>query len=328
MSPSSGAAPHVPVLLAEVVEALAPVDGGVYVDGTFGAGGYTRAILSAANCQVFAVDRDPLAQARGRQMAGEFSGRLTMVAGRFGEMDGLLEALGVSKVNGVALDIGVSSMQIDAPERGFSFRTDGPLDMRMEGEGYSAADAVNSLEEAALADVIYAYGEERASRRVARAIVARRAERPFTRTSDLAEVVRSAVRPSKDGIDPATRTFQALRIHVNDELGELERGLEGAERLLVPGGRLAVVTFHSLEDRIVKNFLRQRSGEEAGGSRHLPEVKARRIPSFQMPQRRGVRPGEVECRANSRARSAKLRWAVRTDAPAWSLPVGGEGARS
>lgn len=257
---------HSPVMLAEVLRALEPRDGGVYVDATFGAGGYSRGLLEAADCTVWGIDRDPLAQSIGADLGREFPGRLTVLAGRFGDMRELLSSVGVERVDGVALDLGVSSMQLDDPARGFSFRADGPLDMRMDADGRlghdmaTAADVVNSLAEQELADLIYKYGEERASRRVARAIVELREKAPITRTEELADLIRGVVRKSKDGIDPATRTFQALRIFVNDELGELARGLAGAEALLAPGGRLAVVSFHSLEDRVVKEFLRERSG--------------------------------------------------------------------
>lgn len=319
---------HKPVLLKEVLEALAPRDGAIYVDGTFGAGGYSRALLEAADCAVWGIDRDGSAVARGRALAETYSGRLQVIEGRFGDMVALLADKVSAPLDGVALDLGVSSMQLDEPERGFSFRADGPLDMRMEGpaaaERPSAADTVNTLPEAELADIIYHYGEERRARQVARAIVAARAEKPLSRTGELAEVVRRVVKAPKTAkgqkaIDPATRTFQALRIYVNDELGELHRGLEAAERLLGPGGRLVVVSFHSLEDRIVKQFLRERSGRQAGASRHAPprpEDNAK-APTF-APLFRGTRrAGEEECRENPRARSAQLRAAQRTDAPAW-----------
>lgn len=310
-------APHIPVLAAEVVAALAPRDGAVYVDGTFGAGGYARRLLDAALCTVWGIDRDPAAVARGADLAARFPGRLTVLRGRFGEMDRLLAGHGVAAVEGVALDIGVSSPQIDDPERGFSFRFDGPLDMRMGSDGPTAADVVNTAAEADLADIVWRYGEERHSRRVARAIVARRKDQPITRTLELAEIVRAVVPKSKDGIDPATRTFQALRVHVNDELGELDRGLRAAERLLAPGGRLAVVSFHSLEDRAVKEFLRVRSGNAPAPSRHLPAPVAGPAPTFRLIDRSGVTPSAEEARANPRARSARLRTAERTPAPAW-----------
>jgi 16S rRNA (cytosine1402-N4)-methyltransferase len=310
--------PHIPVLLAEVIAALSPRDGGIYVDGTFGAGGYSRAILAAAQCRVHAIDRDPTAVARGRTLEEAQAGRFTMIEGRFGDMDALLRQQGVNQVDGVALDIGVSSMQIDQAERGFSFGKDGPLDMRMEAQGPSAADMVNDTPEGELADIIYRYGEERLSRRVAKAIVEARRTKRFERTVELAELIRRVVPRSGDGIDPATRTFQALRIAVNDELGELERGLAAAERLLAPGGRLAVVTFHSLEDRVVKGFLKSRSGEASRPSRHVPQSQGNGpAPSFTLLSRKAMAPGADEMRSNPRARSAKLRAATRTEAPAW-----------
>jgi 16S rRNA (cytosine1402-N4)-methyltransferase len=334
---------HTPVMLREAIEALSPRDGAIYVDGTFGAGGYAEAILAAADCRVWGIDRDPEAVARGQALAARHPERLKLIHGRFGAMDRLLGAQQVFAVDGIALDLGVSSMQLDQAERGFSFRTEGPLDMRMdqsaagdttgsaEDAGPSAAEVVNELSEAELADIIHHYGEERRARQVARAIVAARRERPIEDTARLAEIVRAAVRPASKvqakhrgkgagrGIDPATRTFQALRIHVNDELGELERGLHAAERLLAPGGRLAVVSFHSLEDRAVKVFLRARAGAGPGGSRHRPEAAARRDPTF-LPLFRGAcRPGRAECEGNPRARSARLRAAERTAAAAWNV---------
>jgi 16S rRNA (cytosine1402-N4)-methyltransferase len=262
---------HVPVLAREVVDALSPHDGGRYVDGTFGAGGYTAAMLDRADCQVIAIDRDPDAIAQGQALAARYAPRLRLIEGRFGDMAELLSAEGVEDVDGVALDIGVSSMQFDQAERGFSFRASGPLDMRMEKSGPSAADLVNEADEAELADIIFRYGEERRSRRVARAIVEARKHKRIETTGELAEIVRRAVGPQgRDESDPATRTFQALRIAVNDELGELARGLTAAEQVLAPGGRLAVVSFHSLEDRAVKEFVRARAGRTPGPSRHAP----------------------------------------------------------
>lgn len=300
-------APHIPVLLSEVIAALAPRDGGVYVDGTFGAGGYSRALLAQADCRVIALDRDPTAVALGRTLAAESRGRLHMIEGCFGDMDRLLAEAGIETVDGVALDIGVSSMQIDQAERGFSFAKDGPLDMRMTPSGPTAADVVNHTDETTLADIIFRFGEERQSRRIARAIVNDRRETPFTRTAQLAELIRRVVRASRDGIDPATRTFQALRIYVNDELGELERGLKGAESLLSVDGCLAVVTFHSLEDRIVKQFFKERSGTQAAPSRHRPAAVGGAEPVFALLNRKAVVADDGEIRVNPRARSAKLR---------------------
>lgn len=299
--------PHIPVLLSDVIAALAPRDGGLYVDGTFGAGGYSRALLQQANCQVIALDRDPSAVALGRSLAAESDGRLQMIEGCFGDMDRLLADAGVDGVDGVALDIGVSSMQIDQAERGFSFAKDGPLDMRMAQSGPTAADVVNHADEGALADILFRFGEERQSRRIARAIVNDRSETPFTSTAQLAALVRRVVRSSRDGIDPATRTFQALRIYVNDELGELERGLSAAETVLSTDGCLAVVTFHSLEDRIVKQFFRERSGALASPSRHRPQAIGGAVPVFSLLNRKAVVAGADEIRINPRARSAKLR---------------------
>ena len=304
---------HVPVLLDEVVAAIAPQDGDTIVDATFGRGGYSAAFLDTAPCKVIGIDRDPEAVAAGLASDAAGQGRLIVIEGRFGEMDSLVEG----PVDGVAFDVGVSSPQIDDPERGFSFRADGPLDMRMARQGATAADVVNTTAEADLANIIYRYGEERRSRRVAKAIVTARAEAPITRTAQLAEIVRRVVPQSRDGIDPATRTFQALRIHVNDELDELDHGLSAAERLLRPGGRLAVVSFHSLEDRQVKRFLTERSGAAPRASRHLPEAGGSRPPTFRLMQRKPVTPGKAELAANPRARSARLRAAIRTDAPAW-----------
>ncbi len=309
---------HRPVMLTEVLAVLSPRDGGVYVDGTFGAGGYSRALLEAADCIVWAIDRDPDAIRRGEDLAAAYHGRLRLVHGRFGEMAALLRARKVTLVDGIALDLGVSSMQLDEARRGFSFRADGPLDMRMEADGPSAADAVNTLPERELADIIYRLGEERHSRRVARAIVEARRAGAITGTLALADIVRRVVPRSRDGIDPATRTFQALRIFVNDELGELDRALVAAETLLAPGGRLAVVAFHSLEDRRVKAFLRARAGAIPRTSRHLPATQEEgRAPTFLLLKGGAGRPSEDEVRANPRARSARLRAAERTGAPAW-----------
>jgi len=309
-------APHIPVLLPEVITALHPVDGGTYVDGTFGAGGYSRAILGAANCHLYSIDRDPSAQVTAELVSQSFPDRFHFLAGCFGDMAELLPTDLHGKLNGIALDIGVSSMQIDQPDRGFSFQKDGPLDMRMGGNVPTAAELINTLPEEELANIIYRYGEERASRRVAAAIVRERAEAPFATTFELANCVRSVVRKSpKDKIDPATRTFQALRIAVNDELGELERALEAAEYLLAPGGILAIVSFHSLEDRIVKRYMDEKSGRTSGPSRHMPMSMDSEKPSFKLQSRKAIVASESEARLNPRARSAKLRVAVRTDAP-------------
>lgn len=309
---------HVPVLLDAVLTALAPRDGAVYVDGTFGAGGYSEALLGAARCRVFAIDQDPEAVEHGRELAERHGGRLTIIEGRFGDMAQLLAQLNAAPIAGVAFDLGVSSIQLDTPERGFSFRFDGPLDMRMSGHGQSAADLVATLSEAELAELIRAFGEERFARRIARAITTERQRRDIRRTTELAEIVRSAIPRSEPGQDPATRTFQALRIAVNDELGEIDRGLAAAEQLLAPGGRLVVVSFHSLEDRRVKEFLRRRSGGAPGTSRHLPARPRVRAPSFQLLSRRVVKPSTAEIAHNPRARSARLRAAERTTSPPWS----------
>jgi 16S rRNA (cytosine1402-N4)-methyltransferase len=308
---------HVSVLLNAVLAILAPREGAVYIDATFGAGGYSIALLAVARCRVFGIDRDPDAACRGRVMAEHYGGGLTMIEGRFGEMAGLIAPFAPGPIAGIVFDLGVCSAQLDTPERGFSFRYDGPLDMRMSAKGPSAADLVATLSEAELARLIRDFGEERFARRVARAIKAAHRQHPVKRTLELAEIVRSVVPKSEPGHDPATRTFQALRIAVNDELGELDRGLAAAEQLLMPGGRLAVVSFHSLEDRRVKQFLRQRSGGAPLASRHAPGPVEATAASF-VPLRRGaVRPDAGEIARNPRARSARLRAAQRTAAPAW-----------
>lgn len=309
----SGVAPHIPVLLDEVVGALAILPGERHVDATFGAGGYSRAML-AAGAQVFAFDRDPDAIAEGAALVAESSGRLVLIEAPFSALEAELARRDALPVAGVTMDIGVSSMQIDRPERGFSFQADGPLDMRMAQAGMTAAEFLNTADEAEIADILFQFGEEPRARRVARAIVA---ARPLTRTGELAAVVRRALgHKPHDKKDPATRTFQALRIHLNRELGELADGLAAAERALEPGGRLAVVTFHSLEDRLVKRFLRERSGSEPAGSRHRPDRAPRAEPSFESPAK-PVRPGEAEVARNPRARSATLRVARRTAAAPW-----------
>lgn len=314
---------HVPVLLNEVIAALAPRAGETVVDATFGAGGYSRALLDRG-ARVIAFDRDPDAIAAGEAMEAA-DDRLTLIAADFSGMERELGVCGAVPVDGVTMDVGVSSMQLDQAARGFSFQADGPLDMRMSRSGPSAADFVNGADEADIADVLYRYGEERRSRRIARAIIA---ARPITRTAELASVVRRALghKPG-DKKDPATRTFQAIRIHVNRELEELADGLAAAERVLAPGGRLAVVTFHSLEDRLVKHFLRERSGRASAGSRHRPVTGAgARPPSFEITAG-GVRASEAEVAANPRARSATLRAARRTPAAAWSdVGAGARGA--
>lgn len=305
---------HVSVLGREAVAMLSPRDGGVYVDATFGAGGYSRAILDQADCRVIGIDRDRTAIAGGFDLVERSGGRLTLVEDRFSNLSEICAAQGVSRVDGVVMDVGVSSMQIDDAGRGFSFRLDGPLDMRMGHDGLTAADVIARASEAQLADIIYLFGEERHSRAVARAIVAARRDTPITTTRALADIVARVVRSKPGDIHPATRTFQGLRIFVNDELGELQRALDAAEHVLAPGGRLAVVSFHSLEDRIVKAFLTER-GKRGGGSRHLPEVE-QSAPSFNILTKRPIVPGDAEVDANPRARSAKLRAAERTDAPA------------
>lgn len=312
------ARPHIPVLLAEVLEELQPAAGETYIDGTFGAGGYSRAILEAADCRVVAIERDPTSFAAGQSLVAEFGGRLSLVPTTFGAMEEAARELGLAQVHGVVLDIGVSSMQLDDPERGFSFLRDGPLDMRMSRDGPSAADVVNTADETDLADILYEFGEERRSRAIARAIVKARGEAPITTTRQLAALVERVLgRARGDEKHPATRTFQALRIHVNDELGELSAALAAAERLLAPGGRLLVVTFHSLEDRIVKRFLQERSGKTDGGSRYLPGPVAGPAASFRIVNTRGRTPNKEETDVNPRARSARLRVGLRTEAPAW-----------
>jgi len=315
---------HAPVLLAEVLRVLAPRDGGIYVDGTFGAGGYSRALLDAADCTVWAIDRDPDAIRRARAFA-DYGTRLHAIEGRFGDMAALLGAEGVTGTHGIALDLGVSSPQLDEAGRGFSFRQDGPLDMRMSRQGPSAADLVNEADEDTLVRIVRDYGEERRARPIARAIVAARRQAPITRTLALAEIVRGSfpVRERATArIDPATRTFQALRIAVNDELRELDSALIAAERLLVDGGRLAVVSFHSLEDRRVKRFLAERTGRASGASRHRPNATGP-APSFARIGGGEATPGAAELAANPRARSARLRGAERTAAPAWGRLEGG-----
>lgn len=307
---------HLPVMLAEVLTALAPADGDVIIDGTFGGGGYTTAILQAARCTVLGIDRDLDAIVRAEKMA-EVNPRLVPLLGCFGDLDTLAEQAGHSAVDGVVLDIGVSSFQIDQAERGFSFMKDGPLDMRMGGSGPSAADVVNRMSEKGLADVIFRLGEEKNARRIARVLVQRRAEVPFETTADLASVVEDAVGGRRGArVHPATLTFQAIRMYVNDELGELARGLRAAEHILKPGGRLVVVTFHSLEDRLVKQWMKQKAGAVPSGSRHMPLLSRGPQPAFELQENKAVQPSEKEVETNPRARSAKLRAAIRTNADA------------
>ncbi len=308
---------HVPVMAREVVEALAVRDGAVYLDATFGGGGHSRAILAAARCRVIGLDRDPEAVARGRALAAA-EARFTMLEGRFGELDRRLAEAGVAGVDGVLFDLGVSSFQLDSPERGFSFAADGPLDMRMEARGPSAADLVNRLSREELVRLLRDYGEEPAAGRIARAIVEARERRPLTRTGELAELVARAVGGRPRHHHPATRTFQALRIAVNDELGELERGLAAALAVLRPGGRLVTLAFHSLEDRLIKRFIQLHSDRPGGGSRHRPLPERSGPPRLRWVIRRPLRPGAGEVARNPRARSARLRAAER-------LPDPGEG---
>jgi 16S rRNA (cytosine1402-N4)-methyltransferase len=323
LSETQQAVSHRPVMLQEMLQAMRPFDGCVVVDGTFGAGGYARALLEAANCEVIAIDRDPVAIAAARALERSFPGRLTIIKGRFGDMLSLVQEQGVKRVYGVVLDLGVSSMQLERPERGFSFRADAPLNMRMGDSGPTAEDVVNGMTERELADIIQRYGEERRARAVAHEIVKARSRRPIRTTGELASIVHRIVRKQPNEIDPATRTFQAIRIHVNDELHELSRGLQAAERLLGSGGRLVVVSFHSLEDRIIKTFLRDRSGESPRMSRHLPgdEGLEPQPPSFDLMFRRALRPTNQECEENPRARSARLRAAIRTANEPWPAGI-------
>jgi 16S rRNA (cytosine1402-N4)-methyltransferase len=310
ISPSS---PHIPVLLTPILEAVAPVQGR-WLDGTFGAGGYTRALLDAGAACVYAIDRDPEVFERAKVWADDYGDRLVLIKGTFGQLDGLAEKHGAVPLDGVVLDIGVSSMQIDQAERGFSFMQDGPLDMRMSQDGMTAADVVNTADEAVLADILYLYGEERASRRIARRIVEARKTASFETTKQLCDVVEAALPRAKPGqVHPATRSFQALRIVVNDELGELVRALSAAEAVLGAGGILAVVTFHSLEDRIVKRFIQTRS-EQARSNRYAPELAAT-MPQFEKISKKAIGPTAAEMEDNPRSRSAKLRLARRTSTP-------------
>ena len=311
---------HVPVLLEEVVALLEPRNGALYVDGTFGCGGYSKALLTSAVCNVVAMDRDPHARESAEKMKSGYGGRFDFVGGNFGSMDSYLKARGVARVNGgIVLDLGVSSTQLSDASRGFSFRHDGPLDMRMEAAGLDAMTFVNQASEKELAGVILGYGEERRALSVAKAIVAARKERPISRTRELATIIRRVVKKSADGLDPATRTFQAIRVHINNELDELASGLVAAEKILTTGGRLVVVSFHSLEDRLVKTFFRERVGRGSNPSRHLPALKAGRRPSFRLLTARPVRAKACEISANPRARSARLRAVERTSEAPWLL---------
>lgn len=305
-------AAHKPVMLHEMLDWLMPLDGGVYVDGTFGAGGYSRAILSAADCKVYAIDRDPSTRAFAEKLEQEYPDRFVWLLGNFSDMCSLVAMHGVREVNGIVLDLGVSSMQLDQAGRGFSFQKDGPLDMRMGAEGMNAADVVNTAGESELADILHYYGEEKAARRIAAAIVRARAETPITGTKQLAEIIAGAVGGRHGKTDPATRSFQGLRIYVNHEFESLERGLASAEALLAPGGRLVVVSFHSLEDRIVKRFTHSRCGKLGEHSRHMPDMPMARslerdAPHFFLPKPEKRAAAEAELDENPRARSAIMR---------------------
>jgi 16S rRNA (cytosine1402-N4)-methyltransferase len=308
--------PHIPVLLNEVLEYIGPKDGEIYVDGTFGAGGYTKAMLDAAGCRVFAIDCDPNVVQFANKMAKEYQGRFKFLSGKFSQMAELLRKEGIEKVNGVVLDIGISSMQVDEAGRGFSFMRDGPLDMRMSAAGIDAAAFINNADEKELADVIYKYGGEKKSRYIAKAVLQARAKAPISTTTQFAEIVRGAVRGKKGNIDPATRSFQAIRIWVNDELGELERALGAAKSILAPGGRLVVVSFHSLEDSIIKEFFNKESGKDEGQSRHMPLIDSGKPkPEMELITRKVIIPSDREVGNNPRARSAKLRAACRSQEP-------------
>jgi 16S rRNA (cytosine1402-N4)-methyltransferase len=320
---AGGPARHIPVMLSEVLGFLEPKHGEIILDGTFGAGGYSEAILMAADCKVIAIDRDPEAFRLSGLLAEKYPGRLLAVLGRYGEMERIAASEGFTAVDGVTLDLGVSSMQLDEPARGFSFMQEGPLDMRMGEGGPTAADIVNAMPERELAEIIFKLGEERRARAIAKAIVARRAEKPILTTSELADIVARVLgRKRNETKHPATRTFQAFRLYLNEELDELARGLSAAERLLRAGGRLAVVTFHSLEDRIAKRFLASRSALPPRGSRHQPEARREQsAPSFRLLNRRPVEPNRAEIARNPRARSARLRAAERTEASAHPLDL-------
>lgn len=315
-----GLARHTPVLLSAVLDALKAADGELYIDCTFGAGGYSRAILQSADCQLLALDRDPSAKNFASGLEVDYPERFRLVQSPFSAVFHIANDEGFTPADAAIFDLGVSSMQLDEAERGFSFMRDGPLDMRMSGEGESAADVINRYDEAEIADILFRLGEERRSRAIAKAIVKRREESPFERTLDLADLIVAVLgRRHNDPKHPATRSFQALRLFVNDELGELIDGLTAAEHILRPGGRLIAVTFHSLEDRIVKNFLAERSGGKGRPSRHMPVTGAEAEPSFKLARRKPVEPAPDEIAANPRARSARLRSAVRLDAPPWPV---------
>lgn len=318
LSPNPG---HIPVLMDEVITSLALSEGDVIVDGTFGAGGYSQAILDSADVTLIGIDRDPAAIKRAAAFKGHYGERFSILEGCFGDMKDLLAAAGIDQVDGIVLDIGVSSFQLDEADRGFSFMKDGPLDMRMSLSGESAADVVNTYGEEEIANIIYELGEERKSRRIASAIVRARADGDFTKTSELADVVAKAIgfKRKKNGksIHPATKTFQALRIHVNDELGELKKALKASLAVLKPGGRLVVVSFHSLEDRIVKNFMIEQAGQKPSGNRHLPHaVTDTQSPTFTIKRKGATKPSDEEIERNPRSRSSRLRVAIRTDVKA------------
>jgi 16S rRNA (cytosine1402-N4)-methyltransferase len=317
---AGGPAHHSPVLLTEILEALKPQGGERYIDCTFGAGGYSRAILASADCQLLALDRDPLAAEMADELVKTHTKRFRFEPAAFSDLARIAALADFVPADAVIFDLGVSSMQLDEAERGFSFMRDGPLDMRMSGEGPTAADVVNRSDEADLAEILFLLGEERKSRPIARAIVRRREQSPLTRTLELADLIAGVLgRRHDDARHPATRSFQALRLFVNDELGELVAGLAAAEAILRPGGRLIAVTFHSLEDRIVKSFFAERSGAKGRASRHMPDTLTERAPSFTLARRKPVEPGAAEIAANPRSRSARLRAGVRLDAPAWPL---------
>ncbi len=305
---------HIPVMLHEMLDWLSPKARGTYIDGTFGAGGYSQAILQAANCRVFAIDRDPTTRQFAERLERDFSDRFIWLLGNFSDMCSLVATHGIHEVDGIVLDLGMSSMQVDQAERGFSFKQEGPLDMRMSKDGMSAAQVVNEASEQELADILYYYGEEKASRKIAHAIVKERAQAPITSTRQLAEIVRNVVGGKHKKSDPATKSFQALRIHVNQEFEALEKGLQSAESLLAPGGKLVVVAFHSLEDRLVKRFLISRCGKLGEPSRHLPDRQvAQEVPHFFLPKPGKRTASAAECEENPRARSAVMRMMVRAD---------------